>query len=33
MPVLDYRTIDVLVDGLHDYLLRTTSEPVKQYLT
>lgn len=32
MPVADYRLADVLVDGLHDYLLRTTSEPVKQYL-
>lgn len=32
MPVTDYRLADVLVDGLHDYLLRTTSEPVKQYL-
>lgn len=28
----DYRLADVLVDGLHDYLLRTTSAPVQKYL-
>ena len=32
MPIADYRLANVLVDGLHDYLLRTTSAPVKEYL-
>ena len=32
MATADYRLADVLVDGLHDYLLRTTSAPVQKYL-